>query len=166
MYPRPVDPEEAKWQRRDDARTLARAEEIVHPCHAVLDLPHDVGERGVIVRVQGILLNVCHGGAASTCQREPSVTVRRHFHLISGQHDGIVVPYIHIGNGSRVISLSSLGGGDTTGIIDAALNGESDSEIVKVHTLSGVFLKQGPRGEVLRSLPKGVYIINGKKVIK
>lgn len=28
MYPRPVDPEEAKWQRRDDARTLARAEEI------------------------------------------------------------------------------------------------------------------------------------------
>ena len=25
---RPVDPEEAKWQRRDDARTLARAEEI------------------------------------------------------------------------------------------------------------------------------------------
>ena len=73
---------------------------------------------------------------------------------------------VHIGNGSRVISLSSLGGGDVTGIIDAALNGESDSEIVKVHTLSGVFLKQGPRGEVLRSLPKGVYIINGKKVIK
>ena len=25
---RPVDPEELKWQRRDDARTLARAEEI------------------------------------------------------------------------------------------------------------------------------------------
>ena len=73
---------------------------------------------------------------------------------------------VHIGSGSRVISLSSLGGGDATGIFDAALNGESDSEIVKVHTLSGVFLKQGPRGEVLHSLPKGVYIINGKKVIK
>lgn len=28
MYPRPVDPEEAKWRRRDDARTLAQAEEI------------------------------------------------------------------------------------------------------------------------------------------
>ena len=28
MYSRPVDPEELKWQRRDDARTLARAEEI------------------------------------------------------------------------------------------------------------------------------------------
>lgn len=28
MIRRPVDPEELKWQRRDDARTLARAEEI------------------------------------------------------------------------------------------------------------------------------------------
>lgn len=28
MYPRPVDPEEAKWRRQDDARTLARAKEI------------------------------------------------------------------------------------------------------------------------------------------
>lgn len=28
MYSRPVNPEELKWQRRDDARTLARAEEI------------------------------------------------------------------------------------------------------------------------------------------
>ena len=28
MNVRPIDPEELKWQRRDDARTLARAEEI------------------------------------------------------------------------------------------------------------------------------------------
>ena len=28
MIRRPVDPEELKWQRRDDAHTLARAEEI------------------------------------------------------------------------------------------------------------------------------------------
>lgn len=28
MTARPVDPEELKWQRRDDARILARAEEI------------------------------------------------------------------------------------------------------------------------------------------
>lgn len=28
MNRRPIDPEEARWQRRDDARTLARAEEI------------------------------------------------------------------------------------------------------------------------------------------
>lgn len=28
MYPKSVDPEEAKWRRQDDARTLARAKEI------------------------------------------------------------------------------------------------------------------------------------------
>lgn len=28
MFARPVDPEEAKWRRQDDARTLARAKEI------------------------------------------------------------------------------------------------------------------------------------------
>ena len=73
---------------------------------------------------------------------------------------------IHVGSKTRTISLSSLGGGDATGISNTQLDGESANEIVKVHTLSGIFLKQGPRGEVLRNLPKGVYIINGKKVIK
>lgn len=28
MYNKPIDPEEAKWQRRSDAQALARAEEI------------------------------------------------------------------------------------------------------------------------------------------
>lgn len=28
MFARPVDPEESKWRRQDDARTLAQAEEI------------------------------------------------------------------------------------------------------------------------------------------
>ena len=73
---------------------------------------------------------------------------------------------IHTVNRSRIISVSSLGGGDATGISNPQLGGESANEIVKVYTLSGIFLKQGPRGDVLRSLPKGVYIINGKKVIK
>lgn len=73
---------------------------------------------------------------------------------------------VHTAIGSRIIGVSSLGGGDATGISNPQLGGESASEIVKVYTLSGIFLKQGPHGDVLRSLPKGVYIINGKKVIK
>lgn len=75
---------------------------------------------------------------------------------------------VHGTNRSRIISVSSLGGGDATGINDPMLkNGvESDDAVVKVYSLSGTLIKHGKREEVLRSLPKGLYIINGKKIIK
>ena len=75
---------------------------------------------------------------------------------------------IHSGNTSRVIALSRLGGGDgTTGINDAMLRkyDESPDEVVKVYSLSGAMLKQGKRNEVIKNLPKGIYIINNKKVV-
>lgn len=75
---------------------------------------------------------------------------------------------IHSGNASRVIALSRLGGGDgTTGINDAMLRKyeESPDEVVKVYSLSGAMLKQGKRNEVIKNLPKGIYIINNKKVV-
>ncbi len=75
---------------------------------------------------------------------------------------------VHGTNRSRIISVSSLGGGNATGINDLMLkNGvESDDAVVKVYSLSGTLIKHGKREEVLRSLPKGLYIINGKKIIK
>lgn len=75
---------------------------------------------------------------------------------------------LHSGNRSRAISVSSLGGGDATGINDMMLkkDSESSNDVVKVYSLSGALIKQGKRDDVLRSLPKGLYIINGKKIIK
>ena len=75
---------------------------------------------------------------------------------------------VHANNRSRIISLSSLGGGDTTGFNDLKQknDGEAIDTVVNVYSLSGALIKQGKREEVLRSLSKGLYIINGKKVIK
>ena len=74
---------------------------------------------------------------------------------------------VHSGSRSRTIPVSSLGGGDTTGIHDLMLkNGDDADSVVKVYSLSGALVKQGKREETLRSLPKGLYIINGKKIIK
>lgn len=75
---------------------------------------------------------------------------------------------VHSSNKARIISLTSLGGGDVTGINDLMLKntGKSADDVVRVYSLSGALIKQGKREDVLRSLPKGIYIINGKKIIK
>ena len=75
---------------------------------------------------------------------------------------------VHSTNRARIITVSSLGGGDATGINDLIQNnaGESADDVVKVYSLSGALIKLGKREEVLRSLPNGLYIINGKKIIK
>jgi riboflavin synthase alpha subunit len=75
---------------------------------------------------------------------------------------------IHGPSKSRILSVSSLRGGDATGINDFMLNdgGEPVDGVVKAYSLSGALIKQGKREEVLRSLPKGLYIIDGKKIIK
>ena len=75
---------------------------------------------------------------------------------------------VHSTNRSRIISVSSLGGGDATGIYDMMQNsnGEFGNALVRVYSLSGKLVKEGWREDVLRTLPKGLYIINGKKIIK
>ena len=66
----------------------------------------------------------------------------------------------------RYISVSGLFGGNTTGISEIPLkNCEGQSDVVNVYSLDGILLKQGKRDEVIKSLPKGIYIINGKKVV-
>lgn len=48
-------------------------------------------------------------------------------------------------------------------------NGAGESEVVNIYTLSGVKVmstSQRHLENVVNSLPKGLYIINGKKIIK
>ena len=65
--------------------------------------------------------------------------------------------------GSATRSISIFGDGSTTGIMDIPTF-ENDGE-VKVYSLSGALLKQGKHNEVIKSLAKGIYIINNKKVV-
>ena len=37
-------------------------------------------------------------------------------------------------------------------------------DTVKVYTVDGVYIGEGPASEVLGKLGKGLYIVNGKKV--
>ena len=65
--------------------------------------------------------------------------------------------------GTRAISVSSLFGGGTTGIIDVMEKQNSDE--VKVYSINGTLIKKGNRNEVMTSLPKGLYIIGNQKVM-
>lgn len=63
------------------------------------------------------------------------------------------------------ISMSALGGGtddDATAITEHTID---DSNMVKVYNLSGVLVKQSSKEDSLKGLAKGVYIVNGKRMI-
>lgn len=68
---------------------------------------------------------------------------------------------------SRIITIASIIGGsnNTTDIVDVN-NAEDANEIVRVHSLSGSLLIEGKRGDIIDNLPRGIYIIGGKKIIK
>ena len=57
--------------------------------------------------------------------------------------------------------------GESTGIYDILTGGDTMADgKVKVYNLSGTLVKTGNnQNEIMKSLPKGVYIINGKKTI-
>ena len=72
--------------------------------------------------------------------------------------------YMTIDSGSSATrSISIFDDGNTTEIIDIPTC-KNDGE-VKVYSLSGALLKEGKYDEVIKSLPKGIYIINNKKVV-
>ena len=66
----------------------------------------------------------------------------------------------------RTISIDGNTAGDgTTGI--EGVSGETADQLVDVYTLSGVKVKGGVKAsEALDGLQRGVYIVNGKKIIK
>ena len=56
--------------------------------------------------------------------------------------------------------------GDATGILDVMSDkGFVDMSFVKVYNLSGFLVTTGKRGEVMKHLAKGVYIVNGRKMV-
>lgn len=65
--------------------------------------------------------------------------------------------------GSATRSISIFGDGNTTGIMDIPTS--KNDGIVKVYSLSGALLKQGKRDDVMKNLPKGIYIINNREVV-
>ena len=69
-------------------------------------------------------------------------------------------------NAPRIITIEELGG-MLTGIYDVLTGGgTADDDKVKVYNLSGTLVKTGNQeDEIEKSLPSGVYIINGKKVM-
>ena len=70
------------------------------------------------------------------------------------------------GNASATRSLSIFGDDDTTGITDIPTSNGYNNGEVRVYLPSGVLLKSGKDDSILQDLPHGIYIVNGKKVIK
>ena len=69
----------------------------------------------------------------------------------------------HPNGGARYYTLGDLSEGDVTGL--QAIRNIVATDLVKVYNLSGVLVKSGKRHEVIPHLTKGVYIINGSKVV-
>ena len=68
---------------------------------------------------------------------------------------------LHADASRSIIALSELFTDIETGIGII----ENDCDDVKVYNLSGLLVASGKRDDVMKHLPKGVYIINGKKVV-
>ena len=65
----------------------------------------------------------------------------------------------------RYMAIDDMGSG-TTGIMDVvAKHRLYNTDVVKVYNLNGLLVKSGNRSEVMDHLPKGVYIIDGRKVV-
>ena len=69
------------------------------------------------------------------------------------------------GNVSATRSVSIFGDYETTGIMDLPMSSDYNGNN-KVYSLSGRIIKQVKDDKDIQNIPKGVYIINGKKVIK
>ena len=73
--------------------------------------------------------------------------------------------YMMIDGGAATRTISIFGDDDATGIMDLPLSSDHYGNN-KVYTLSGRLIKQCKDDKDMQNLPKGVYIVNGKKVIK
>ena len=67
-------------------------------------------------------------------------------------------------NGDEIQVSTHYEGSRTSGI-DAVVTGGDADAVVKVYAVDGTFVKEGATGTVLQGLPKGLYIVGGKKVV-
>ena len=70
-----------------------------------------------------------------------------------------------IGTARHAISIDAING-ELTPIQNIQLKESDANEIVKVYNLSGTLVGSGKRSDVMDKLPDGVYIVNGRKIIK
>ena len=68
--------------------------------------------------------------------------------------------------GGTTRSISIFDDDDTMGIMDLPLACNNKNGEIRVYSLSGTLLKQGKDEKILNDLPKGVYVVNGKKIVK
>ena len=67
-------------------------------------------------------------------------------------------------NGDEIQVSTHYEGSRTSGI-DAVVTGGDADAVVKVYAIDGTFVKEDAAGTVLQGLPKGLYIVGGKKVV-
>lgn len=68
--------------------------------------------------------------------------------------------------GSTTRSINIFDDNETTGIMNLPLACKNKDGVLRVYSLSGMLLKQGKDEKILNDLPKGVYVVNGKKIVK
>ena len=68
--------------------------------------------------------------------------------------------------GGTTRSISIFDDDDTTGIMNLPLACKNKDDVLRVYSLSGMLLKQGKDEKILNDLSNGVYVVNGKKIIK
>lgn len=71
---------------------------------------------------------------------------------------------LHPAGRHSVISLNDLINGSSTDVLTWPLKDEAD-DVVKVYTLAGTLVTTGKYREVVKQLHKGVYMINGTKIV-
>ena len=68
--------------------------------------------------------------------------------------------------GGTTRSINIFDDNETTGIMNLPLACKNKDGLIRVYSLSGMLLKQGNDEKILNDLPKGVYVVNGKKIVK
>ena len=68
--------------------------------------------------------------------------------------------------GGTTRSINIFDDNETTGIMNLPLACKNKDGLIRVYSLSGMLLKQGKDEKILNDLPKGVYVVNGKKIVK
>lgn len=75
--------------------------------------------------------------------------------------------YMTIDSGSATTrSIGIFDDDNTTGIMSLPLADSCNDGVIRVYSISGVLLKEGSDEKVIDELPKGIYVVNGKKIIK